>query len=121
MLNRHKGFQVLWGSAGAVVNLVITSLILSFLVALLAGRGTHRGASTAPPRADWLLTRLPAQRWRMGLLFGAAAAGVVIGAAGVADLLGVSGLTLVQMLVVKCVYCGVLAFLVVRCTSLRAG
>jgi hypothetical protein len=53
------------------------------------------------------------------LLLGAAAAVVVAVACWLLDLLGVSGLTLKQMLVVKAAYFGLLGFAVARWTILR--
>lgn len=126
LLNRDKGYQPLWGSAGAVVNLVVTSIILSLLVGLFAARSAHRELSAGRIRADGgslrmrrPLSWLPRHGWLLGLLLGAAAAVVLAVACWLLDLLGVSGLTLNQMLVVKAAYCGLLGFAVARWTILR--
>jgi hypothetical protein len=126
LLNRDKGYQPLWGSAGAVVNLVVTSIILSLLVALFAARGARHELSAGRMRADGgsvrmrrPLSRLPRHGWLLGLLLGAAAAVVVVVACWLLDLLGVSGLTLSQMLVLKAAYCGLLGFGVARWTIFR--
>ena len=126
LLNREKGFQPLWGSAGAVVNLVVTSMILSVLVALFAARGVRHELAAGRLRADGgssrirrPLLRLPRRGWLAGLVLGAAAAAVVVAVCWLLDLLGVSGLTLNQMIVVKAVYCGLLGFAVARWIILR--
>src|SRR5262245_59565999 len=126
LLNREEGFQPLWGSAGAVVKLVVTSIILSLLVALFAARGARhelsagrRGCDGRPLREGRSLSRLPRRAWLLGLLLGATAAVVVIAVFWLLHLRGVSGLTLGQMLVVKAVYCGLLGFAVARWTMLR--
>ncbi len=123
LLNRHKGYQPLWGSAGAVVNLVTTSIILSSLVGLFAARSACQELSAGRMRADRgslrmrrPLSRLSRHGWLLGFLLGAAAAVV---ACWLLDLLGVSGLTLNQMHIVKAAYCGLLGFAVARWTILR--
>ena len=123
--HRQKGFQSLWGSNGAVVNLVVTSMILSVLVALFAARGVRLELAAGRMRADSgssrmrrPFSRLPGQGWLAGLVLGAAAAAVLVVVCWLLGLLGMSGLTLRQMIVVKAVYCGLLGFAVARWTIL---
>ncbi|MBF6356616.1 hypothetical protein IU449_19050 [Nocardia higoensis] len=115
---RGEGCQPLWGSEGAVVNLVVTSLVLSVLVAVITGYSAWRRPAAQRVRTGWF-TRLPGCSWRLGLLLGAGAGAGIVVVAGLLDLLGLTCVTLTQMLVVKAVYCGVLGFAVARWTILR--
>jgi hypothetical protein len=78
---------------------------------LSAGRMRPDGGSLRMLRP---LSRLPQHGWLLGFLPGAAAAVVVVVACWPVDLLGVSGPTLNQMLIVKAAYCGLLGFAVAR-------
>jgi hypothetical protein len=75
---------------------------------LSAGRMRADGGSLLMLRP---LSRLPQHDWLLGFL---PAAVVVVVACWPVDLLGVSGPTLNQMLIVKAAYCGLLGFAVAR-------
>lgn len=117
--SRQRGAQPIWGADGLVVNFVITSLILSTLVGLFSALGARRlaGDGSATPRR-WL-RRLPRRGWLAGLVLGAGAAAVVIALFWALHALGVTTLTLVALMIVKALYCGVLGFLVARWVILR--
>lgn len=122
VLNRSKGFQPFWGAGSVAVNLAVTSVILSCLVALFSARGVRHelalGRVAALPGSA-LLGRLPGRAGWLGL-----AAGIGAGAAGLAvfwmlAVTGVSGMPFWGLLVLKAGYCGVLGYLVARWTILR--
>lgn len=115
---RGKGCQPLWGSEGAVVNLVVTSIVLSVLVAIITGYGAWRRPAAQQVPMGWF-TRLPGCSWHLGLLLGVGAAAGIVVAALLLGLLGLTCVGLTQMLVFKAVYCGVLGFAVARWTILR--
>ena len=119
LTSRHKAPQPVWALDGLVVNFVITSLILSTLVGLFVSLGARSldDDDTAKPRS-WL-RGLPRRGWLAGLALGAGAAVVVIAASWVAHVAGVMALSLVPLLAVKAVYCGLLGFLVARWVILR--
>lgn len=108
--SRRKGPQSVWAPDGLVVNFVITSLIVSILVALFAGLGVRRELRAGRPiRHAWVL----------GLLFGTAASALVIAAFWAAHAIGVTTMSPGWLMTVKGVYCGVLGFLVARVVILR--
>lgn len=121
-LNRSKGFQPFWGSDGVVLNMVLTSIILSVLVALFAARGVHHqvaaGKITAM-RVAPVLARLPGRAGVLGLLLGASAAVAAVLAFWVLDVIGVVCMPFWGLLVLKGAYCGVLGGLVAWCVMLR--
>ncbi len=121
--SRHKGAQPIWGADGLVVNFVITSLILSTLVGVFAAWGVRRevraGRLLSGNASSRWLHRLPTRGWLAGLTLGAAAAAVVIAVFWALHALGVTTLTLVALMAVKALYCGVLGFLVARWVILR--
>jgi hypothetical protein len=126
VLNGEKGFQPFWGSAGVVFNVALTSIILSVLVALFAARGVRHELAAGriatgdkAVRAPRLPSRLPGRAGWLGLLLGIGAAAVVATAFWLLHLVGVSGLSIGGLLILKAVYCGVLAFVVARWTILR--
>nr|WP_313776834.1 hypothetical protein [Mycobacterium sp.] len=121
-LNRSKGFQPFWGGDGVVANMVLTSLILSVLVALFAARGVHHqlaaGRITAM-RAAPVLARLPGRAGVLGLLLGASAAVAAVLVFWLLDVIGVVGMPFWGLLVLKSTYCGVLGGVVAWCVMLR--
>ena len=125
VINRQKGFQPFAGSDGVIVNMALTSIILSVLVALFAARGAHHELAAGRIAADRLigstrqLLRLPGQAGWLGLVLGLGAAAVVGIALWLLDLAGVSGVSFFVLLIFKAVYCGLLGFGVARWTILR--
>lgn len=75
-INREKAFQPFAGSDGVIVNMAITSIIVSVLVALFAARGVHhelaagRLAAYRLAGSARLLLRLPGRAGWLGLLLG---------------------------------------------------
>jgi hypothetical protein len=123
IINRQKGFQPFAGSDGVIVNMALTSIILSVLVAVFAARGVHHAAGRmAADRlagSARLLLRLPGRAGWLGLLLGIGAAAVVGIALWLLDVAGVSGVSFFGMLIFKALYCGLLGFGVARWTILR--
>jgi len=127
LFNREKGFVPLWASDGIVVNIAVTSVILSLLVALFTTRGLHQelhaGHITTgggeSPRAGRLLSQLPRRAWSLGLLLGVGVAAFVTLTFWLLHVLDVSGLSFGGFLVFKAVYCGLLGFVVARWVILR--
>lgn len=121
-LNRSKGFQPLWGGEGVVINMVLTSIILSVLVALFTARGVHHqlaaGRITAM-RAAAVPARLPGRAGVLGLLLGVGAAAAAVLVFWLLDVIGVVGIPFWGLLVLKSAYCGVLGGLVAWCVMLR--
>ena len=76
-------------------------------------------ASRAARRQPRRLARLTARPWLLGLIFGAAAAALVVAAFWLLHVVGVSTLSLGWLMAVKAVYCGVLGFVVARWVILR--
>lgn len=123
---RRVDFLPLWAGRGVVVDLAVTSVILSLLVALFMTNGLRRdlGAGRVVPPADGpragpVLARLPGGAWSLGLLLGVTAAGVAVAACGLLHALGESGVPLSVYLLAKAVYCGVLGYVVARWVLLR--
>ncbi|MGE5697289.1 MAG: hypothetical protein ACM4D3_19295 [Candidatus Sericytochromatia bacterium] len=98
-----------WAADGLVVNFVITSLILSVLVALFAGLGVRREL-----RAGHLTRPLV-----HGLLSGVAASVLVVVVFWALNAIGVRTMSLGWLMAVKALYCGALGFLVARWVILR--
>ncbi|MFZ2175023.1 MAG: hypothetical protein WAW17_13540 [Rhodococcus sp. (in: high G+C Gram-positive bacteria)] len=124
--NRGKDFIPLWSLEGISLDLVLTSIILSVLVALFAAGGAHRELraghlTTTPgsPRAGPVLSRLPSGAWPLGLLIGVAAAVVATLVVWILHLLGLTGLSFWAFLLLKAVYGGCLGCLVARWVILR--
>jgi hypothetical protein len=123
VLNRAKGFQPLWGDDGVVVNMAITSVILSVLVALFAARGVRHevaiGRLTEDRTVRHPLRWLPRRAGWIGLLFGVVAAVAVALVCWLLARAGVNGLSFAGLLILKALYCGALGFVVARCTIVR--
>ena len=125
VLNRQKGFQPFLGNDGVAINMALTSIILSVLVALFAARGVRHKVAVGGLSADdmvrtsQLLRRTPARAGWFGLTLGVAAAAAVAVALWLLDSAGVSGMSFTGLLLFKAVYCGVLGFGVTRWTIRR--
>lgn len=121
-LNRSKGFQPFWGSDGVVLNMALTSIILSVLVALFTARGVHHqlaDVKITAMRVAPVLARLPGRAGVLGLLLGAGAATAVVLVFWLLDATGVAGMPFWGLLVLKAGYCGVLGGIVAWCVMLR--
>lgn len=122
VLNPRKGFQTFWGSDGVVLNMVLTSIILSVLVALFTARGVHHQLAAgriATMRVAPALARLPGRAGVLGLLLGAGAAMAVVLVFWLLHVIGVAGIPFWGLLVLKAGYCGVLGGFVAWCIMLR--
>lgn len=109
-----------------VINVLITSLILSWLVAVFSALGARHelGAGHAIPAPGHpserrVLSKMPARSWVFGLLSGAAAGLVMVAVFLLLSGLGFSGMSFWAYLVFLAVYTGVLAFAVARSMILR--
>ncbi|KOS53668.1 hypothetical protein [Rhodococcus rhodochrous] len=121
---RGTSFVPLWSADGIVVDIALTAIILSVLVAWFSAAGVRRAlragldAADAPRAGRWL-ARLPSGASALGLSLGVAAAVVSVVVIWVLHLLGVSGLSTGWFLVLKAVYGGVLGYLVARWVIVR--
>ncbi|MFD6228686.1 hypothetical protein ACFWFZ_17640 [Streptomyces sp. NPDC060232] len=121
--HRRTGFVPL---GGLVVDVAVTSILLSLLVSLFASAGVRHDfeagrvrATGEPPEAGRALSRLPARWWALGLLIGL---GVAVTATVVLRLLGalgLSGLPLAGFVAFMAVYTGLLGYAVTRWVILR--
>ncbi len=121
-LNRSKGFQPFWGSDGVVLNMALTSIILSGLVALFTARGVHHqlaAGGITPMRVPPALARLPGRAGWLGLLLGTGAAMAAVLVFWLLDAIGVAGMPFWGLLVLKAGYCGALGGFVAWCIMLR--
>ena len=122
--NRAMQFTPL---TGILVDMAITCLIMSTLIALFTVSSVRRDikagkirAEDGAPRAAGLLSRLPRSWWALGLLLGAGFAVVLVSlTCGVAAILGLTGLTFGWLVLLKIVYTGAVAFVVTRWLILR--
>ena len=112
---------------GIVVDMAITCLLMSTLIAFFTVSSVRRDikagkirADDAAPRTAGLLSRLPRSWWALGLLLGAGFAVVLVPVTcGVAAILGLPGLTFGWLVLLKIVYTGAVAFVVTRWLILR--
>lgn len=122
--NRAMRFTPL---TGILIDMAITCLVMSTLIALFTISGVRRDikagkirADDGAPRAAGLPSRLPRSWWTLGLLLGAGFTVVLVPVTcGVAAILGLSGLTFGWLVLLKIVYTGALAFAVTRWLILR--
>ena len=122
--NRAMQFTPL---TGILVDMAITCLIMSTLIALFTVSSVRRDIKAGKIRADdravraaGLLSRLPRSWWALGLLLGAGFASVLVPVTcGVAAILGLPGLTFGWLVLLKIVYTGAVAFAVTRWLILR--
>jgi hypothetical protein len=126
LTHRARGFVPLAGSSGVIVDVALTSVLLSLLVALFTvpaakrDLGNQRVRMTEGcPRAGHLLSKLPARAWSLGLLLGVGVACVVTLVFWLFGVLGLSGLPFTEFVAFKAVYTGLLAFVVTRWVILR--
>jgi hypothetical protein len=122
--NRAMRFTPL---TGILVDMAITCLVMSTLIALFTIPGVRRDIKAGKIRADdravraaGLLSHLPRSWWALGLLLGAGFAVVLVPVTcGVAVILGLPGLTFGWLVLLKIVYTGAVAFAVTRWLILR--
>ncbi len=122
--NRSMRFTPL---SGILVDMAITCLIMSTLIAFFTVSGVRRDikagkvrADDAAPRAAGLLSRLPLSWWGLGLMLGAGFAVVLVPVTcGVAAILGLPGLNFGWLVLLKSTYTGAVAFVVTRWLILR--
>jgi hypothetical protein len=126
LANREMAFKALWAADGIVVDLALTSVILSLLVGLFTAghlnaklRAGEVATPGRAPRGPAWLSRLPRRGWLLGLIVGLAVAVAVVLVCGLLDSFGVSGLSAVSYLALKAAYGGCLAFVVARWALLR--
>lgn len=126
LINRGTDFIPLWASNGIVVDLALTAVILSVLVAYFMARGLrqdlgagHITTGGESPHVGRLLARLPSRGTTLGLLIGVGVAIVVILVCWLLHALGASGLSLATYIVFKAAYGGVLGYVVARWVILR--
>ena len=111
----------------AAVDTVITSMVMSLLMALFISVDTRRAltsgtiALSVPDHsAGRLLRRLPARPWKLGLLLGLAVAVVLTSCMmGLFSLFGVTALSFFAFLSIKVVYSMLLGYAVARWVILR--
>ena len=111
----------------AAVDTVITSIIMSLLMALFISADTRRAlkaGTIALPIPDLsagrLLRRLPARPWKLGLLLGLGVALVLTSCMmGLFSLFGVTALSFFAFLSIKVVYSMLLGYAVARWVILR--
>ncbi len=112
---------------GILIDMAITCLVMSTLIALFTVSGVRRDlnagkirAIDTPGRAARMLARLPRSWWALGLLLGAGFALVLVPVTcGVAAMLELPGLTFGRLVLLKIVYTGAVAFAVTRWLILR--
>lgn len=109
-----------------MVNVLITSVILSTLVALFVGLGARRELSAGHqipgvghPLERRLLLHMPTRPWLFGLLVGAGAGVVMVLVLLLLSGWGLTGLSFSTYLLFLVVYTGTLAFVVARAAILR--
>lgn len=124
--NRSMEPRPLWAMDGIVVDLAVTSVILSFLVVLFVARDVRSQLRNLRltiaddlPRAPAWLSLLPSRGWLLGPALGLAAAVAVIVVSWGLHAVGVFGLSAAAYLVFKGTYCGCLGFAVARWAILR--
>ena len=120
-----NGDKPIWAKDGLVINFVVTSVVLSVLVAVFTAFGLHHALRAGHIYADGTVTVswlswLPRRGWLLGLVVGAIAALVTVAVLALLHAIGVETLSLAGLLLVKAVYCGMLGFLVARWAILRA-
>ncbi len=122
--NRAMQFTPL---TGLLVDMAITCLVMSTLIAFFVVSGVRRDLKAGTIRADdravraaGLLSRLPRSWWALGLLLGAGVAVVLVPVTcGVAAIFKLPGLTFRWFVLLKIVYTGPVAFAVTRWLILR--
>ncbi len=125
--HRQTGVVPLVGSSGGiVVDVFVTSIVLSLLVSLFVSGGVRHDLDAARvrvtdelPSAGRVLSRLPARWWALGLLLGLAVAVVATVVLLLLGALGLSGLSLTGFVAFMAVYTGLLGYAVTRWVVLR--
>jgi hypothetical protein len=121
--NMKMEFVPFWGGNCLIIDTIITSIVLSVIVALFSGSGARRdikaGNITIPEKSapvGTFISRLPKKAWKIGLLFGLCSIIILLPAtAGIFHLLGISGIPFAGFALFKAVYTGPLAYIVSSC------
>ncbi|MEX3859072.1 multidrug efflux pump subunit AcrB [Paraburkholderia youngii] len=125
--NRRMAFVPLFGDSGIIIDIAVTSIVLSLLVSLFvtpAARGEFRagrltGSDTVFAESG-VLAHLPSKAWSFGLVIGVVAAAVITALMSATFLLlGCAGLSFAGFVILKAVYTAALGFVVTRWVILR--
>lgn len=127
LVNRKMEFVPLFGNSCIVADTIITSLVLSVLVALFSAAGIRgylkaEGSEAAGviPCAGRLLSLLPEKAWAAGLVIGVCAILVLLPVTiGVFHLSGITGFPFIGFALYKAVYTGLLAYIATYCVMFR--
>ncbi|UXY33087.1 hypothetical protein [Streptomyces sp. HUAS TT20] len=124
--HRRTDFVPLAGDSGIVVDVFVTSILLSLLVSLFVSKGVRHDldagrlrATDEPPGAGRVLSRLPARWWALGPLLGLGVAVVAAVVLRLLGALGLFGLSPAGFVVFMAVYTGVLGYAVTRWVIIR--
>jgi len=124
--HRPTGFVPLTGSGSMVIDVFVTSIVLSVLVSLFVSKGVRRDldagrvrTADGPPGAGRVLSRLSARWWALGLMLGLGVAVVATVVLLLLGVLGLSGLSLAGFVAFMAVYTGLLGYVMTRWVILR--
>ncbi|MGW2743848.1 hypothetical protein [Streptomyces sp. NPDC001450] len=124
--HRRTGFVPLTGNRGIVVDVFVTSILLSLLVSLFVSTAVRHDldagrvrAMDEAPGAGRVLSRLPARWWALGLLLGVGVAVVATLVLRLLGALGLSGLAPAGFVAFMAVYTGLLGYAMTRWVILR--
>lgn len=125
--NQKMQFVPLQGDSCIIADTIITSLILSVLVALFSCAGIRGylnaggiNASGGTSHIGKLISLLPKKAWVMGLVIGFCAILILLPVTiGLFHLLGISGLSFAGFTLFKAIYTGPLAFIATYCVMNR--
>ena len=125
--NRRMAFVPLFGDNSVIVDIAVTSIVLSLLVSLFVTPAAQRefragrltGAETVLPESG-VLAHLPSKAWSFGLLIGVVAAAVITPLMfATFRALGFDGLSFAAFTILKAVYTAALGFAVTRWVIIR--
>jgi hypothetical protein len=125
--NRRMTFVPLSGANSIIVDIAVTSIVLSLLVSLFVTPAAHRefraGRLTESDTVfgeSGVLAHLPSQAWSFGLLVGVVAAAVITPLMfATFRVLGSAGISFARFTILKAVYTAALGFAVTRWAILR--
>jgi multidrug efflux pump subunit AcrB len=125
--NRRMAFVPLSGDNSIIVDIAVTSIVLSLLVSLFVTpaaqrelRAGRRTGSETVFAESGVLAHLPSKAWSFGLLIGVVAAAVIAPLLfATLRALGFDGLSFAGFIILKAVYTAALGFAVTRWVILR--